>query len=136
MLSGLVAISLIGHWLGLSAYRSLETISSEQSLLIFAPPFVLALACYILSPDRQEGEGVDLEAHYFSIARWVYGSLVLFNVFGRVSDLMIPGQEPFPAWFSPLLAVLFLVPVFVSNARAHWAVLGTVVLAFAAASLS
>ena len=53
---------LVGHWLGLSSYRSLDSISTGQSLLIFAPPFVLALAAHILSPERGQDEGADLVA--------------------------------------------------------------------------
>ncbi len=121
-----VALVLVGHWLGLSAYRSLESISSEQSLLIFAPPFVLALAAHILSPDRGHEEAVDLVAHYQSVSRWVYGLLSVFCVLARLSDLLIPGQEPLPTWFQPALAVLFAVPVFVSDLRVHWGVIGGV----------
>ncbi len=123
-----VVVILVGHWLGLSAYRSLDSISSDQSLLIFAPPFVLALAAHILSPERGHDEGVDLVAHYQSVSRWVYALLAVFSVLARVSDLLIPGKEPLPTWFQPALALLFAVPVFVSDPRAHWGVIGGVVV--------
>ena len=126
-----VVVVLVGHWLGLSAYRALDSISSEESLLIMAPAFVLALAAHILCPERGRDEGIDLVAHYDSVARWVYGLLAVFCVLARVSDLLVPGEEPLPTWFQPALALLFTVPVFVSDHRAHWSVLGGVaVLAF------
>ena len=49
--------------------------------------------------------------------------LALFCLLARLSDLLIPGQEPLPTWFQPALAALFAIPVFVSDPRVHWGVI-------------
>ena len=126
---GLV-VTLVGHWLGLSGYRALESISNRESLLIFAPPFLLALAAHILSPERGQDEELDLRAHYDAVSRWVFGLLALFGVFARLADLLIPGQEPLQTWFQPAIAVMFAIAALWANPRVHWAVIIGAVLLF------
>ncbi len=114
---------LVGHWLGLSAYRSIEHISLDQSLLIFSPSFVAALAAFILAPDRKGSEAIDLSAHYFRVSRWVFSLLAAFTILAGLSDLLIPGREPLPLWFYFLWAGALLIPAFVIDRRVHATVL-------------
>jgi len=110
---------LVGHWLGLSAYRSIEHISPAQSLLIFSPSFIAALAAFILAPDRNGSEAIDLSAHYSTVSRWVFTLLAAFVLLAGLSDLLIPGEEPLPFLFYLLWAGALLIPAFVSGRRVH-----------------
>lgn len=126
---------IVGHWLGLSAYRSLDEISAGQSLMIFSPALTAALAAFILSPDRRSDEPLDLSAHYFRVSRWIFPLLAAFTILAGVSDLLIPGREPFPLWFYGAWAATLLLPAFTASPWTHALVIGAsllVPLAFAA----
>jgi hypothetical protein len=115
---------LVGHWLGLSAYRSLEEISAGESLLIFSPAFMAALAAFILSPAQKEGSSLDLSAHYFKVSPWVYSLMAAFTFLAGFSDLLIPGREPLPLWFYVLWAAVLMIPAFNKDRRVHGVVIG------------
>ena len=110
---------LVGHWLGLSAYRSIENISPGESLLIFSPSFLAALTAFILAPNRTESEPLDLSEHYFRVSRWVFTLLAAFTVLAGLSDLLIPESKPLPLWLYLLWAGILLIPAFVSVRRVH-----------------
>ena len=127
--SVLLLLALVSHWLGMSDYRALPVISPAVSLLVFSPSFVGALAAYILAPEFPESHEVDLSAHYFAVAPWVFSLLAMFAVLSWVSDQVILGQTVFPFWVQLGRVGLLLVPAFSKRAPIHAAALITTVLA-------
>jgi hypothetical protein len=84
-------LSLIIHWLGVSAYRDLELERNYQSLLFFSPSILGAAAAYVLTPTvPAEGE-IDLDKHYFSLAPWAFRLAAAYTAFAGLSDLLILG---------------------------------------------
>ena len=110
---------LIGHWLGLSAYRSIDTFSIGGSLLVFSPSLVAALAAFVLAPNRSGEEPLDLDAHYLRIAPWLFSLLAIFILLAGLSDLLIPGLEPLPLWLYVAWAALLLAPALTASRRVH-----------------
>ncbi len=94
--SGWLFSSLILHWLGLSAYRSLEFDRLLQSLLVFSPSILGAAAAFVLTPEFPNDGDVEIDKHYFSIAPWVFPLLAAYTILGGLSDLLVPGEEPTP----------------------------------------
>ena len=94
--SGWLFLSLIIHWLGVSAYRGLEFDRIYESLFIFSPSILGAAAAFVITPVVSvEGE-IDLDKHYFSIAPWTFRLAAAFLAMAGLSDLLVPGEEPIP----------------------------------------
>jgi hypothetical protein len=127
--SAILLVALAGHWLGMSAYRELSEISPAQSLLVFAPSFLAALVAFILAPEFPESGEVDIAAHYFAVAPWVFSLLAAFAVLAAVSDQIVLGRALFPFWAQLARAGVLLVPAFSKRASVHAAALIVTVLA-------
>jgi hypothetical protein len=123
-------LGLVAHWLGLSAYRSIESFSPAQSILIFSPSFIGALAAFVLTPELPASGVVDLPNHYRKVAPWVFPLLALFVRVSGLSDRLIFNTDIIlPLWFYILRSAVLLIPAFLSRATAHVAVLAFTVLA-------
>ncbi|MCP5055668.1 MAG: hypothetical protein GY937_02965 [bacterium] len=127
--SGILLLALVGHWLGMSSYRALPAISPAESLLVFSPSFLGALVAFILAPEFPESGEVDLSAHYFAVAPWVFSLLAVFIVLTVASDEVVLGQAIFPFWGQLARAGVLLIPAFSKRASVHAAVLVVTVLA-------
>ncbi len=110
---------LVGHWLGLSSYRAIESFSIGRSLLVFSPSFVGALAAFILAPELPPDGRVDLSLHYRHIARWVFPLLALFMLLAGVSDRLVLGEDLFPPWLYGLRSGALIAPAFVEHPSVH-----------------
>ncbi len=124
-LSALLFLWLILHWLGLTNYRDLEFERFGQSFLAFSPSLCGALATFVLTPDLTDGTEIDLRAHYFTVAPWVYPLVVGFSLLATISDIVLLGGASLVlilgnAFFSALL--LWLASS--SRVAVHRAVLG------------
>ena len=134
--SAILLLALAGHWLGLSGYRELPEISPAQSVLVFSPAFLGALVAFILAPEFPESGGIDLSAHYFAVAPWVFSLLATFALLAAVSDQVVLGRAIFPLWAQLARVGVLLVPVFSKRASIHVGVLAvTVVAPFVASAL-
>jgi hypothetical protein len=125
----LLLLALFGHWLGMSDYRALPVITPAESLLVFSPSFVGALAAFILAPEFPESHEIDLTAHYFAVAPWVFSLFALFSLLSALSDQMVLGQTFFPFWVQLARIGVLLVPAFSKRAPIHAAALITTVAA-------
>lgn len=127
--SALLLLALVGHWLGLSEYRELPAISSLEALLIFAPSFLAAFVAFLLAPEFTGDDRLDLSAHYFAVAPWVFPLLAAFAVLAGLSDRVVLGKDIIPFWFYIARAAVLLVPAFTVRVSAHAAVLAISLLA-------
>lgn len=106
--SGWIFLSLIAHWLDVSAFRHLEFDRNYESLLFFLPSILGAAAAFVLTPTVP-GEGeLDLEKHYFSVSPWSYRLAGAYVVLAGVADLLIPGEASTPRPFVFMLTALLL----------------------------
>ena len=121
--SALMLLGLVGHWLGLSEYRTIESFSPAQSLLVFAPSFVGALAAFVLAPELSEPGTIDLPRHYHAIARWVFPLFALFSLLAGMSDRLVLQKDILPFWLYVVRSAALLLPAFSSQVWLHAAVL-------------
>jgi hypothetical protein len=120
---------LIIHWLGVSAYRSLEFERFYQSLFIFSPSIFGAAAAYVLTPTvSAEGE-IDLDKHYFSVAPWVFRLAAAWIALAGLSDLLVPGEElrPLPVFLT--FATVLLLLSFTARPLVHKVILSILCVA-------
>lgn len=127
--SALMLLGLVGHWLGLSDYRTIESFSPAESLLVFAPSFIGALAAFVIVPDLSGPGPIDLPRHYRAIARWVFPMLALFSLLAGMSDRLVLDKDILPFWLYVLRGAAFLLPALSDQAWLHWAVLAFSIVA-------
>ncbi len=94
--TGWLFFFLIAHWLGLWAYRDFEFDRLLQSFIVFAPSIVGALCAYVFTPSLSDKGDLDIDEHYFYVARWGYSLVGLFIVLAGLTDILVPGREPLP----------------------------------------
>jgi hypothetical protein len=117
--SGWLFLSLIIHWLGVSAFRDLEFERNFQSLLFFSPSIFGAAAAFVLTPTLSSEGEIDLDKHYFSISPWAFRLAAAYTALAGFSDLLVPAGEttPRPVVLT-LTTVLFLLS-FTARRRIH-----------------
>jgi hypothetical protein len=125
----ILLLALTGHWLGMSGYRALPHISPAESLLVFSPSFVGALIAFTLAPPSNESREIDLSAHYFTVAPWIFSLLALFMLLAGLSDRVVLGHDILPLWSYIARAAVLLVPAFSKRTYLHAAALALTVLA-------
>ena len=117
--SGWLFVSLIIHWLGVSAYRGLVFERNYESLLFFLPSIFAAGAAFILTPTvAQEGD-IDLEKHYFSVAPWAFRCAAAYTALGGLSNLLVPDETTTPPLFSLTMTSVLLLLSFTARPRLH-----------------
>lgn len=112
-------LSLIIHWLGVSAYRDLEFERNYQSILFFSPSILGAAAAYVLTPTLP-GEGeIDLEKHYFSVAPWALRLAAAYTALAGFSDFLVPGKSTTPGLVIVAFTTTLLLVSFTVRRRVH-----------------
>ena len=117
--SGWLSLSLILHWLGVSAYRGLVFERNYESLFFFLPSIFAAASAFILTPTvAQEGD-IDLEKHYFSVAPWVFRCAAAYTALGGLSNLLVPDETTTPPLASLVMTSALLLLSFTARPRLH-----------------
>lgn len=117
--SGWLFLSLILHWLGVSAYRDLTFERNYESLFFFLPSIFAAASAFILTPTvAQEGD-IDLEEHYFSVAPWVFRCAAVYTALGGLSNLLVPDETTTPPLLSLVMTSFLLLLSFTARPRLH-----------------
>jgi hypothetical protein len=117
--SGWLFLSLIIHWLGVSAYRDLEFERNFQSLLFFSPSVLGAAAAFVLTPTLSSEGEIDLERHYFSVSPWVFRLAAAYTALAGFSDLLVPGEDTTPRPVILMLTAVLLLMSFTARRRIH-----------------
>ena len=68
---------------------------------------------------------IEIDAHYFLVAPWVFPLAAAFEVFSGLSDLLVPGEEPAPLVFFLGQGALLLFLGFTRRRAIHRASLAT-----------
>ncbi len=117
--SGWLFLSLILHWLGVSAFRGLAFERNYESLFFFLPSIFAAGAAFILTPTvAQEGD-IDLEEHYFSVAPWALRCAAAYTALGGFSNLLVPNENTTPPLASLTLTSVLLLLSFTGRPGLH-----------------
>lgn len=115
------------HYLGFWEYQyGVDLRSVGQMLLGLSAPIVLVLLSFVLTPELREGQGIDLEEHYFRIKGWFFPLAFMFFLLGTMADTQLPDFRE--TWFmriiGPAMIAISLIPlVFTRNRTVHKAVL-------------
>jgi hypothetical protein len=131
--SGWLFTSLILHWLGLSAYRDMEFERLFQSLIVFSPSIIGASAAFVIAPRFPPGGDLDVDKHYFSVARWAFPLAAAYVLMSGLSDLLVPAEELPPLSVSLTEGALLLClgfarrrPIHVGVMALLWAMLASI----------
>lgn len=117
--SGWIFLSLIAHWLDVSAYRDLDFDRNYESLLFFLPSILGAAAAFVFTPSVPDEGELDLERHYFSVAPWSYRLAAAYVAFAGVADLLVPGEASTPRPIALALTSALLLLSFTKSPRLH-----------------
>jgi len=114
------------HYLGIWEYRIVNFHSVYQLLVLLAPPVVMVLLAFVLTPETAIDESVNLEEHYFNVRKWFFSMVIVFFVLGTLADLLLPDFSS--TWESryllPSAIVLSMILLLLtSNRRIHFIVL-------------
>ena len=118
--SGWIFLSLIAHWLDVSAYRDLDFDRNYESLLFFLPSILGAAAAFVLTPSVPEDGRLDLDRRYFSIAPWAYLLAAAYVALAAVADLLVPAEASTPRPFAFALIAALILLSFTHRPRLHW----------------
>jgi hypothetical protein len=75
------------------AFSSVETWTFLLYLFVLLYAIVIYLLCAVVMPSDMEGYG-DFKEFYYSRRAWIFGALVLFNLFD-IADTALKGVEHF-----------------------------------------
>ena len=78
------------HYLGLWEYQAVDFETVGQLVLLLMPPIILVLLVFVLAPERQRGQVINLEERYFNVRHWLFSLSILFILFGVFADMMLP----------------------------------------------
>ena len=115
------------HYLGIWEYQAVDFYNVGQLVLLLLPPIVLVLLTFVLTPEINPGQTIDLEQHYFDVHHWFFTLAIVFLLLALIADMMLPTFAA--TWESRLILeaiiVLSLVFVYFSNNRvAHISIMG------------
>ena len=117
--SGWIFLSLIAHWLDVSAYRDLEFDRNYESLLFFLPSIFGAAAAFVLTPTVPDEGEFDLGRHYFSVAPWAFRLAAAYVALAGIADLLVPGEASTPPPVVLALTSILLLLSFTERPRLH-----------------
>ena len=117
--SGWIFLSLIAHWLDVSAYRDFDFVRNYESLLFFLPSILGAGAAFVLTPSVPEDGELDLERHYFSVAPWAYRLAAAYVAVAGVADLLVPDEASTPRFFTVAITSTLVLLSFTQKPRLH-----------------
>jgi len=119
--SGWVFLSLIAHWLDVSAYRDFDFHRNYESLLFFIPSILGAAVAFVFTPSVPDEGELDLERHYFAVAPWGYRLAAAYVAFAGVADLLVPDEASTPRIFTIAITSTLLLLSFAKRPRFHGA---------------
>ncbi len=121
--SGWIFLSLIAHWLDVSAYRDFSFERNYESLMFFLPSIVGAAAAFVMTPTLPDDGEFDLERHYFSVAPWGYRLAAAYVALAAIADLLVPSEASTPRAVALTLTSVLLLLSFTQQPRLHRAAL-------------
>jgi len=78
------------HYLGFWEYQAYDFTKVAPMLLFLSAPILMVLLTFVLTPDIRYFQKVNLEEHYFLTKNWFFGMVIVFLVFARASDPLLP----------------------------------------------
>lgn len=122
--TGWLLLAIVVHWFGLWAYAAAPFDRIVETLLVLLPALMIALVCFVWTPDPVASGTLDLEQLYFDGGSWTFPLMACFIVLGGAADQLVPNVAfAAPFWILLVHGVLFLGLRFTRNRRAHYAVL-------------
>lgn len=103
---GALFLAFIQIWWAIFERRVLETWTFPGFALVLAIPVLVYLLSYLLVPEGETDDGIDLRARYFENRRWFFGILALVPLTSLVQEYVLTGAIATGA--NPLFLLGFL----------------------------
>ncbi len=88
---GALFLAFIQIWWAIFGWRALDAWTFPGFALVLAIPVLVYLLSYLLVPEGEADDGIDLRARYFENRRWFFGILALVPLTSLAQEAVLTG---------------------------------------------